>query len=284
MRKNQFEIMCPVSRERMAHKKVRMGSKEKETKFVILKPGEEKEIFALVEERCRDWRWSSSIDRQIIHDTYYDTPSHELKTKRFGLRIRNLISGTLLTLKGPATTSPSGGLERDEFESVPDEEFLTFLAKKIISLGVNLSENQKLCADPHDFLTSLGLFPIQKRRTARLTRRLYSQSSLNSSVELALDTVYYEIGSSKVIHSEIEVELMKDCSTQDYERLILHLKEAFLPLARVWGIDKLALGFWLRECHERGLLPRFVNEHGILDGKAYEAIEEDMSGVNGKKI
>lgn len=281
MRKNRFEELSLVSRESTAHENVRMSSREKETKFVILKPVEEEGIYLLVEERCRDWTWSSCIDRQILQDTYYDTPSHELKTQKFGLRVRVFTSRTLVTLKGPATVGPLGMLDREEFEGLPDEEFFSFLVKKIISLGINLSENLKPHDDPHKFLTSLGLIRIQRRRTTRLTRRLCSQSSLNSSVEFALDTVCYEIGGSKVIHTEMEVELMKGCSAQDYEKLVLSLKEAFLPMARVWGIDKLALGFWLRECHDRCLLSAYINKDGRINGKAYEAIEEDLAESNG---
>ncbi len=284
MRRNRFETTALVSQEKIAHEEMTMSSKETETKFVILKPIEDERIFLLVEKRSGEWTWNSTIDRQIIQDTYYDTPNYELKTKRFGLRIRVPGSGTLVTLKGPPILGTSGALERDEFESFPDDGFFSFLVKKIVSLGLNLSEKPKLGADPHDFLTSLGLIPIQKRMTVRLIRRLYPPNGINPMVELALDTVRYEIGNFEVTHREIEVELMKGCSAHDYEKLILSLKEAFLPMSRIWGVDKLALGFWLKEYYGKGLLSGFVDKEGRLIDKVYDVIEKELSGASDPRV
>ena len=253
-----------------------MSGKETETKFLILKSIDDSTVFSLGAQASSGWTWIPSVDRQIIMDTYYDTADRELRKMKFGLRIRVVGALTLVTFKGPAVRGPSGTMEREELEGAPDEDFFSFLVSMIISLGVHLNKNFKWDPDPHELLTNLGLVPIQRRTTTRVIRSLCHKNSLEPGVELALDTVLYKIGNFDVTHMEIEVELMKGGSGHHYQKLVLSLGEAFLPIARVWMVDKLALGFWLEEYNNLGLLQGFVDSKGRLGEKAYELIEKEI--------
>lgn len=253
-----------------------MSGKETETKFLILKSIDDATVFSLAAQASSWWDWIPSVDRQIIMDTYYDTPDRELRSMKFGLRIRVVGALALVTLKGPAVTGPSGTMEREELEGAPDEDFFSFLVSRIISLGVHLNKNYKRDPDPHELLTNVGLVPIQRRTTTRVIRSLCHKNSLEPAVELALDTVLYTIGNFDVTHREMEVEMMKGSSAHRYQKLVLSLVEAFLPVARVWMVDKLALGFWLEEYNNLGLLQGFIDGNGRLGEKAYELIEKEI--------
>ena len=261
-----------------------MSGKETETKFIILTSIDDEAIFSLAARGSCGWTWISSADGQMIQDTYYDTPDRELRSRKFGLRIRAKESLTLVTLKGPGVAGSSGTMEREEIEGSPDDEFISFLVSRIISLGVNLNRNYKRNVDPHELLTDLGLVPIQRRTTVRSIRRLCIRNSLDPAVELALDTVLYKIGNFDVTHRELEAELIKVDSGRDYHKLVLSLGQAFLPVARVWRVDKLALGFCLEEYHDRGLLHGLVHSDGRLSDKAYEMIEKDILEAAAGKV
>ena len=271
-----MRIIGSAPQEVTVYKEKFMSGKETETKFLILKSIDDSTVFSLGAQASSGWTWIPSVDRQIIMDTYYDTADRELRKMKFGLRIRVVGALTLVTFKGPAVRGPSGTMEREEFEGAPDEDFFSFLVSRIISLGVHLNKNFKWDPDPHELLTNLGLVPIQRRTTTRVIRSLCHKNSLEPGVELALDTVLYKIGNFAVTHREIEVEMMKGGSAHHYQKLVLSLGEAFLPIARVWMVDKLALGFWLEEYNNLGLLQGFVDSNGRLGEKAYELIEKEI--------
>lgn len=247
---------------------------ETEIKFVILGDVGEDQLFSLVEESCTEWAWLSNGEKRVIYDTYYDTPNNDLRSRKYGLRVRSQGNEVLVTLKGPATVTSSGALEREEFEGPLNEGLVNFLIEKIRSLGLVLVDIPQCESDPHNFLSSLGLNPIQDRKTERTIRRLRPKTMAEPVSEFAVDTVYYRIGSLDVVHREIEIELMKGAPVKSYEELVHALKKALSAVSKVWTIDKLALGFLLCDYHDKDLLREFVGEGGRLEKKAYEMMEK----------
>ncbi len=250
---------------------------ETEIKLVVIGSVSEGQVYSLVEKCCDEWRWCSDVEQHIIVDTYYDTRNYDLRKRKYGLRTRVSGSNQLVTLKGPAIFTNSGALQREEFESVFDLEFAKVLFAKIKLIGMHASELPRHGNKVVNFFSSLGLAPVQVRQTQREIRKLCQKDSPAPLAEFSIDTVQYEIGKLKVVHKEIEVELLKGCSFDDFEYLIGVLKRTLSVVSRVWSVDKLALGFFLEEYSRKGLLERHISDYGRLDEKLYKTIEEMFS-------
>ena len=147
-----------------------------------------------------------------IHDYYFDAPDRRLRQGGMSLRLRELESSTLLTLKGPAIELPGGVLERLEIEEIWSRRSLTRVLQELQRRGILLaSPPPALVPDmpPSEVLTGMGLKTVQHRRNQRTVRMVRPAGSIGgcSLAELAIDQVTYYLKIGQVQHHEVEIEV-----------------------------------------------------------------------------
>ncbi len=258
-----------------------MSDVETEIKFLVTNPCVIQETDSWFDETIPEWTWRIKKNEVAILDTYFDTIDRSLSKTKWGLRLRAIGSLRLLTLKGPARISKSGAVERQEFERRFSDRNAKEIIKIIVSLGISLNTDSIDYSTPEHFLNSLGLFQIQRRKTARSTRDVFRRGRPDRVAEFAMDTVFYTVGDMEVEHSEIEVERSDSASMKDFEELLVYIKNRSGQKLKVWTIDKLALGFILEDLWKEGMLTSLMTSSGGLSEGAYDLILEKYLGWQG---
>ena len=150
---------------------------------------------------------SGTID---IHDYYYDTPDRRLSQGGMGLRLRELESNTLLTLKGPAKELAGGALERLEIEESWSRRSLTRVLQELGRRSIHLPQPTfpEPGISPSEVLDTMGLETVQHRRNQRSVRMVRSTESKGGGplAELVIDQVTYYLKIGQVQHHEVEIE------------------------------------------------------------------------------
>lgn len=252
---------------------------ETEIKFLITNSSAHGVMEEIIRNRLEGWMWTTPLKELTIHDSYFDTRTHDLRKLKWGLRVRSKGKEEFITLKGPAVVTRSGALERQEFEDLLDDRSLRIFLERIRSLGVNIISGAEDLSNPRNCLESRGLAPVQKRKTIRMLREIGHKDSQIPIAELVVDTVNYEIADLVVIHVEVEIESRDGIPTEDFDRLIDVIKTRLPVGAREWRVDKLALGFVLDEFGQKGKLGEMIDSNGRLLEKSYDLIISSLSNT-----
>lgn len=211
-----------------------------------------------------------------IHDSYFDTAGRLLRRGHWALRIREIGSERLITLKGPETRTLWGGVKRTEFEAPWSHEarrvIVAGLAGDQIALHGDLNGLEMTL--PADMLARLGLEKIQDRQTFRQVLEIMPESVEKgiSLAEMDLDAVIYSFHDRKIRHYEIEIEARAE-ENQDLLTIVVEeLRAAYGSLLRKWDHGKLATGLAIEELLAAGCLV-IREKDGELMPRDYEEID-----------
>ena len=160
------------------------------------------------------FRLAPAPDPEDQRNTYFDTADGRLRTARYGLRVRDLGTRRIATLKGDARVV-DGVYERDEWE-------------------VAIGDDDRPAAWPASearerVLALLDGAPLQPLLTIRTTRQhVYALRDDVRIAELSLDAGTISAGGLTEAFRELEIELL-DGTRADFDALIELLRER-LPL------------------------------------------------------
>jgi inorganic triphosphatase YgiF len=216
-----------------------------------------------------------------MRDVYYDTEDRALRSNRVALRLRTVADETWITVKGEATMTPSGFLDRREIELPWSDDALRRILVDLGGLGVRLVPVNRSPAsdDPEASLECLGLRPIQDRTTERAVRDLRparSGAPAGSVGEMCLDTVKYRAGDREVHHDEIELEVRKGEDPAALGPFVTELNERFGRHLRPWHHDKLVSGLALEDLSARGQISPLVDASDHLRAVAYDFLDRTI--------
>lgn len=167
-------------------------------------------------------------------NVYFDTADRRLRQGQYGLRVRTIGGRRIATLKGAAKVH-DGTYERDEWET-----------------EVGPSD------DPHSWpvgdvrertLALVGGAPIAPTLAMRTLRRhIYAERDGARLAELSLDTGTIQAGTLTQEFRELEIELLKGGSREQFAELVALLRERFGLQPE--GQSKLARGLALLDASE----------------------------------
>ena len=206
---------------------------------------------------------------EAIRDRYFDTPDRRLIGN--SLRLREVNSRRLVTIKGPPQPGTGVGVSRVEHEEPWPERAWALLRAE---LGATLDVPAALPAsDPIRAIEALGLVIVQDRSTTRRVRAVLPRSGARGRLaELAVDAVVYDLGGIAVRHCELELE----SKAPEGETAIGTLSDALLARfgagLRPWRIGKLATGELLRQLIEANGRESVLTPDGRVLPSAYDAI------------
>jgi inorganic triphosphatase YgiF len=209
---------------------------------------------------------------QSIRDRYFDTRDGALAASAVGLRIRELDTQRLLTIKGPAQPGTHGGVTRTEQEEAwPDGAWALLRAELGAVLGVLAAPP---ASDPVGALEALGLVVVQDRRIIRRVRAALPPSGARARVaELAVDAVTFELDGRAVRHHELELEVKAEGGEAVTASLARHFERRFAPSLRPWHLGKLSTGKALARLIDELGPDAVLTAAGNVRPSAYDEIE-----------
>jgi CYTH domain len=204
---------------------------------------------------------------EAIHDLYFDTPDASLAAARSSLRLREVGTRRVLTIKGPPRSGSFGATTRDELEGEWPERAWKLLRTELAAVLV-VPAAPPPGGDPVEALESLGLVVVQERATSRRVRDVDPHAAAPRPVaELAVDVVAFQLPGGPVRHREVEVEAKSAGGDAAVALLTESLVRQFWPGLRPWRLGKLATGKAVAELIERQALePRAEGDALADDG------------------
>jgi inorganic triphosphatase YgiF len=213
-----------------------------------------------------------------IHDVYFDTPDHALRTQELALRVREVGARHWVTLKGHSQpTDWEGGVERLEIEILWSKDALARVAKELLDRGIEILPQRWDFDDAHplDVMASLGLEAVQDRESRRRVRNiLKGEESSSVLAELAIDSVVYHFGGQGIRHHEVEVEAKERGSSSVIKTVAESLVAMYRPALRRWDHSKLATGKAIEQMLREGALEGLLDAHNNLKPVAYDKIDD----------
>ncbi len=211
-----------------------------------------------------------------IHDIHFDISAHTLQAKRLALRIRQVDSKYLITLKGPSKQRASGGTDRTEIEEPWSSESLTKILGELRENKIEISNRRDDFDQAHPVATMqrLGFEVIQDRNTHRRVRQVLAKSDDTVLAELAIDTVTYHFGKQIVRLHEIEVEWKAKDRQVRLGDIIKNLKDQYAALQEWEG--KLWTGIVIGELLQNGSLKTMLDQNNNLTPAAYDLIRKHL--------
>lgn len=208
--------------------------------------------------------------RRDIRDVYWDTPVSELGRHGYALRIREQNGSCLLALKGNSTVEADGLVHRLEIEGRADAATLERIVEALHGAGITLSVEAGQADDPEYCFRRAGLAAIQNRRTHRIARNISMDPPGHDSLELALDTVYYQVQEAQLVHREIELEGQGARGIHAARSVAEFLQVHYGDSLRVWRHNKLVSGMALLALQGSGLCPG--SGAVDIDAACYESV------------
>jgi inorganic triphosphatase YgiF len=210
----------------------------------------------------------------LIHDIHLDTPARRLDARRWALRLREIDGVVWLTLKGPSTPQPDGGIARREIERVWSEEALEDVLQTLRAggVGVPASVPGVAAGSPLDVMRGLGFIVAQDRHTHRVLRDIVETPDDPAVAELAIDAVAYHLPGCDVHHFEVEIEAKTEEGRPLLGAVAADLAGRFAPALRHRMSSKLALGMAIARLHEEDALASLLGAGTILTPAAYEIV------------
>jgi inorganic triphosphatase YgiF len=219
-----------------------------------------------------------------IRDVYLDTPSGDLRIKHWALRLRFTRGSVSFALKGPATRTAWGGIERPELDAPWSREAPYRITRTLTDHGIpfDLRRSPGIDMPPVEALKRAGLLTIQQRETIREVKRVIGTSSRSPIAELALDGVSYYFGKQEVRHIEVEIEAKDLASAQEAKEVTEYLLALFPSALRPWDYGKLATGLALQDLLKAGDLAEMIRPDHYLKPSAYRLLEDYLDRAEGE--
>ncbi len=207
-------------------------------------------------------------ETRIIRDVYYDRSDGLLSRKGWVLRIRDVNSELLVTLKGPPTRAEWGGVQRLEFEAPWSRESFESTINFLAMSGISLQEEGREpdLSDPYGTVESMGFRAIQDRETIRRVREIVVADDDSSGPigELVIDSVTYHFPGMNVGHFELELEAGTTNTANLIGNLARFLLESFGSVLRPWNMGKTATGKRVERLLAEGMLSDFLKDGKLL--------------------
>ena len=184
---------------------------EIEAKFRI----DDRQIFAelLGLATLGDYRLSPAPSPEDQRNIYFDTADGRLDAGRYGLRIRDLGTRRIATLKG--ASRGTGALhERDEWEVEIDDD------DRPIAWPASEARDRTL-----ELLGGAPLIPILSIRTMR--RHIYVVRGDTEIAEISLDEGTISAGGREQPFRELEIELLGEATRADLDTIVELLRARF---------------------------------------------------------
>ena len=220
-----------------------------------------------------------------IHDYYFDASDRRLRQGGMSLRLRELESSTLLTLKGPAIELPGGVLERLEIEEIWSRRTLTRVLQELQRRGILLAPLPAPEPDrpPSEVLTGMGLKTVQHRRNQRTVRMVRSAGSKGgcSLAELAIDQVTYYLKIGQVQHHEVEIEVKGEGGLDVLQEVAGELLRSYPNSLSRWRYGKLSIGEAAEELLGRSPGKEMLDAKNHLRPGAYRRIRDRLDSARG---
>lgn len=212
-----------------------------------------------------------------IEDSYFDTPSRELKSQGYALRIREIDGSPFIALKGPQQANDSGIVARVEIEDVWSLEAFDEILKELSRHGISTSvaKRPERLLDPFRQMEAAGFQPIQTRETSRRTIDIVKAPGNVRAAEMAVDAVVYRFQSGTIRHYEVELESKSEIGPEAIRDVMRYLQATFGNSLRLWPYSKLATGAALeRLLEDRSIV---VSENASVRPSDYDKIEALLS-------
>jgi len=219
----------------------------------------------------------------VIHDIYFDTPTRELKRHNLALRVRDIDSSCLITLKGNSKTTNWGGVERLEIEMPWSEQALAKICQELKNRKIYLLKNDQSMDNnnPPSVLINLGLQIIQDRENHRRIRNIVKgDQSRELLAELAIDSVTFQFGTVNIYFHEVEIESKSSGGTSAVEIVVDNLVAKYKPELRPWNHSKLVTGKAIEELYLAGALTGLLDEENNLIPDAFDKIDDYIKSGN----
>lgn len=210
-----------------------------------------------------------------FHDVYVDTPEGTLDALRWALRLREIDGITWITLKGPSTDRPAGGITRWEVDRPWSADALEAVlrAMRAGGAGAPVSLPHPIMNAQLKVLHGLGFVVVQDRETWRTLRDVLGPMPGDPIVaELSVDAVTYHLPGSDVRHFEVEVEARSESGEQALGPIAAALIRRFAPALRHRTGSKLAIGKAIARLHGEGTLESLLGPGSTLTPAAYDVV------------
>jgi inorganic triphosphatase YgiF len=159
------------------------------------------------------FRLAPALDPEDQRNTYFDTADGRLRAARYGLRVRDLGTRRIATLKGDARVE-GGVYERDEWEvAIGDDD-------RPESWPPSEARDRALA-----LLAGAPLLPILTIRTLR--RHIYVSRAGADVAEISLDDGTISAGGREQRFRELEIELLGETARADLDALVALLRERY---------------------------------------------------------
>jgi uncharacterized protein YjbK len=220
----------------------------------------------------------------IIHDFYFDTTEQALQNKKMTLRIREIGSIYLITLKMPAhVINLDYGTQRSEIEYLWSKDALTKIIRILNDQNIFIPSSFPDLNEVHplDILTNLGLKLIQDRENFRKRRNIVITKQECDIVlaELVLDSIVYHFDGKDIGHHEIEIELKKIDHSIILKTIVEHLISIYGSKLRIWPHSKTVTGKAIDNLWKAGLLEGHLDSNNNLKPSAYEKIDASIRNM-----
>ena len=218
-----------------------------------------------------------------IQDYYFDTPDRRLRQGGMSLRLRELDSSNLLTLKGPAEELAGGVLERLEIEETWSRRSLTTVLQELERWGIHLQMPPPLSEPdlPPEVLATMGLQTVQHRRNQRSVRMVRSSESTGDGplAELAIDQVTYYLKAGQVQHHEVEIEAKVEGGLDVLQEVAGGLLRSYPNSLSRWRYGKLSIGEAAEELLTRSPGKEMLDAQNHLRPEAYRRIRDRLDSA-----
>jgi len=159
------------------------------------------------------FRLTPAPDPEDQRNTYLDTADGRLRAAHYGLRVRDLGSRRIATLKG-AARAQSGVYERDEWEvTIGDDD-------RPETWPPSEARDRTLA-----LLAGAPLAPILTVRTLR--RHIYAARDGAEIAEISLDEGTISAGGREERFRELEVELVGEAMRDDLDAIVAQLRARY---------------------------------------------------------
>ncbi len=215
----------------------------------------------------------------LLHDFYLDTIDHQLKQRRLALRLRQVGSEFLITLKGPPEPIDwNGGIKRFEIEEPWSFATMVMIIDELNDQGVDMQSlnNDQNAKYPLETMMGIGLVVVQDRETQRTVRNIH-KIDVDSEIiqaEMMVDSVSYYIRDQVFQHREVEIEAKVGDGSAVLPQVVANLISIYGSSLRHWRYSKLITGLVIEKLLYQSDIGEILKTNNNLTPSNYDSIEK----------
>jgi inorganic triphosphatase YgiF len=210
---------------------------------------------------------------KVFTDTYYDTTDRSLSGKGIALRTRDISGSTIFCIKKGERIEDTGASVREELELPWSKKCLDHAGRIIQNPPTHINNAPCDTDSPAQCLESLGLFPIQSRKTKRHAFDVSYAPGNETIAEIAVDEVGYSISGCTILHCEIEVEAKDPSASGHIVRVTDHMKSLHPEALMRWDHNKLITGIAMEALMKDGKIASIPGSITRLSRFSYDMID-----------